>query len=49
MRNETIAKNGMLHAPFLHKMMDTTYNMWRFGWDERNGGNISHYVELASS
>ncbi len=41
MRNETIAKNGILNAPFLHEMMDTTYNMWRFGWDERNSGKSS--------
>lgn len=45
MRNETIAKNGILNAPFLHEMMDTTYNMWRFGWDERNGGNISYLLK----
>jgi len=24
--------------------METTYNMWRFGWDERNGGNISYLL-----
>ncbi|MGN1164700.1 MAG: rhamnulose-1-phosphate aldolase [Candidatus Ornithospirochaeta sp.] len=26
---------------FLREMMDTTANMYRLGWDERNGGNIS--------
>lgn len=28
-------------APFLIGMEDTTANMYRLGWDERNGGNIS--------
>ena len=28
-------------APFLKGMMQTTANMYRLGWDERNGGNIS--------
>ena len=28
-------------APFLKKMCSTASNMYRLGWDERNGGNIS--------
>ena len=28
-------------APFLKEMCKTTANMYRLGWDERNGGNIS--------
>ena len=28
-------------APFLKEMCNTTSNMYRLGWDERNGGNIS--------
>ena len=28
-------------APFLREMMATASNMYRLGWDERNGGNIS--------
>ena len=28
-------------APFVEEMMKTTANMYRMGWDERNGGNIS--------
>ena len=32
-------------APFLKEMMQTTANMYRLGWDERNGGNISLMLE----
>ncbi len=28
-------------APFIDEMCKTTANMYRLGWDERNGGNIS--------
>jgi len=28
-------------APFIIEMSETTANMYRQGWDERNGGNIS--------
>ncbi len=28
-------------APFLEQIMETADNMYRLGWDERNGGNIS--------
>ena len=31
----------ILHAPFMEEMIDITANMYRLGWDERNGGNIS--------
>ena len=31
----------ILDAPFLTEMRKTTANMYRLGWDERNGGNIS--------
>ena len=30
----------ILTAPFVKEMCDTTANMYRLGWDERNGGNI---------
>ena len=30
-----------MRAPFIVEMMETTSNMYRLGWDERNGGNIS--------
>ena len=31
----------ILSAPFMEEMVRTTANMYRHGWDERNGGNIS--------
>ena len=31
-------------APFVQEMCKTTANMYRLGWDERNGGNISGIV-----
>ena len=30
----------ILTAPFVKEMCDTTANMYRLGWDERNGGNM---------
>lgn len=32
---------NILEAPFIQEMVETTSNMYRLGWDERNGGNIS--------
>ena len=32
-------------APFVKGMMKTTANMYRMGWDERNGGNISMMLD----
>ena len=32
-------------APFVREMMETTANMYRLGWDERNGGNISYMLQ----
>lgn len=37
----------ILTAPFVKEMMETTANMYRLGWDERNGGNISYMLEEA--
>lgn len=34
-------KIDILAAPFVQEMMNTTANLYRLGWDERNGGNIS--------
>ena len=31
----------ILTAPFVEEMKEITANMYRLGWDERNGGNIS--------
>lgn len=34
----------MQEAPFIKEVRDMTANMYRLGWDERNGGNISYIV-----
>ena len=34
-------------APFVEEMRKTTANMYRLGWDERNGGNISYLLDEA--
>ena len=34
-------------APFVEEMRKTTANMYRLGWDERNGGNISWMLDEA--
>ena len=31
----------ILTSRFVEEMRRTTANMYRLGWDERNGGNIS--------
>lgn len=36
---------NILEAPFVTEMRNTTANMYRLGWDERNGGNISCLLE----
>lgn len=35
----------ILTAPFVEEMKRTTANMYRLGWDERNGGNISYMLD----
>ena len=37
----------ILTAPFVEEMKRTTANMYRLGWDERNGGNISMLLDEA--
>lgn len=37
--NQSIEK-----APFLQEMIETASNLYRLGWDERNGGNISYLL-----
>ena len=34
----------ILNAPFVKEMCRTSANMYRLGWDERNGGNISYLL-----
>ena len=36
---------NIFNAPFVEEMRKTTANMYRLGWDERNGGNISYMLE----
>ncbi|MGN0173870.1 MAG: rhamnulose-1-phosphate aldolase [Acutalibacteraceae bacterium] len=36
---------NVITAPFVVEMMRTTANMYRLGWDERNGGNISYMLD----
>lgn len=36
---------NILEAPFVKDMCDATANMYRLGWDERNGGNISYLLD----
>ena len=35
----------ILKAPFLVEFCKTASNMYRLGWDERNGGNISYILK----
>lgn len=35
----------IFNAPFIVEMCETTANMYRQGWDERNGGNISYMLD----
>lgn len=36
--------NQIENAPFILEMVETTSNLYRLGWDERNGGNISYLL-----
>ena len=36
---------NILTAPFVEEMKKVTANMYRLGWDERNGGNISYMLK----
>ena len=38
------ALSDIENAPFIQQICDTTANMYRLGWDERNGGNISYLL-----
>ena len=38
-------RKNILKAPFVREMCMTTANMYRLGWDERNGGNISYLLD----
>ena len=34
----------IIKAPFIEEMREVTANMYRLGWDERNGGNVSYLL-----
>ena len=36
---------NILNSPFVREMCEATANMYRLGWDERNGGNISYLLD----
>ncbi len=38
-------KKNILEAKFVIEMCEATANMYRLGWDERNGGNISYMLD----
>ncbi|WP_117168204.1 rhamnulose-1-phosphate aldolase [Paraliobacillus sediminis] len=38
-------EDPIIKAPFVQEMMEATTNMWRNGWDERNGGNVSYLLK----
>ena len=38
-------KKFIYTAPFMEEMIDTATNLYRLGWDERNGGNISYLLQ----
>ncbi|WP_254842711.1 rhamnulose-1-phosphate aldolase [Bacillus sp. MRMR6] len=40
----TMIGSPLYTAPFFQEMLETTSNLYRLGWDERNGGNISYLL-----
>ena len=36
---------NILESPFITEICDMTSNMYRLGWDERNGGNVSWLLD----
>lgn len=36
---------SIVESHFVQEMIETTTNMYRLGWDERNGGNISYLLD----
>lgn len=44
---EIVGKSGIETAPFLTEFVRMTSNMYRLGWDERNGGNLSYLLDEA--
>ncbi len=42
---KSLTRRNILTAPFLKEFCETASNMYRLGWDERNGGNISLFLD----
>lgn len=42
--SKVLERASIYTAPFLQEMTDVTSNLYRLGWDERNGGNISYLL-----
>lgn len=42
---KSLMRKDILTAPFVTEMRKTCANMYRLGWDERNGGNISYLLD----
>ena len=40
-----IMGKSVLNADFLREFCKTASNLYRLGWDERNGGNISYLLD----
>ena len=40
-----LKKNNILNANYVQEMIEVTTNLYRLGWDDRNGGNISYLLE----
>lgn len=40
-----LKKNNILNANYVQEMIEVTTNLYRLGWNERNGGNISYLLE----
>ena len=36
---------NVLQAPFVEEMVKTTKNLYRLGWDERNGGKYFVFIK----
>lgn len=41
---ENLLKKNVADSPFAEEMREVTSNMYRLGWDERNGGNVSRLL-----
>jgi rhamnulose-1-phosphate aldolase len=37
--------HNIYEAPFIKEMCEATRNLWKNGWAERNGGNISYRLD----